>query len=197
MISGPGSKCALKSSKWHIIQLYLTFYIKIKCIKNSHTWILKHQLGLSLCFNAGERPFKCTQCDKAFNQKSALQVHMVKHTGKKPFKCEMCSIRFTQKSNMKHHMKRMHGYGELIPKLILTPLGTARRSVLAGRLADANRSASGEVCSRVSPVHASPLDAPSPQEIRKSSNAHSQSSSTNTDDMYAHVQPFSSQALIC
>jgi uncharacterized C2H2 Zn-finger protein len=60
----------------------------------------------------GERPFKCAQCDKAFNQKSALQVHTVKHTGNKPFKCDVCSIRFTQKSNMKHHMKRAHGYGE-------------------------------------------------------------------------------------
>lgn len=66
---------------------------------------------------AGERPFKCNQCDKAFNQKSALQVHMVKHTGKKPFKCELCSIRFTQKSNMKHHMKRSHGYGKLMAQL--------------------------------------------------------------------------------
>lgn len=65
-----------------------------------------------VCCSAGERPFKCSQCDKAFNQKSALQVHMVKHTGKKPFKCEVCSISFTQKSNMKHHMKRSHGSGE-------------------------------------------------------------------------------------
>lgn len=64
---------------------------------------------------AGERPFKCAQCDKAFNQKSALQVHMVKHTGKKPFKCDVCGIRFTQKSNMKHHMKRSHGHGEQLP----------------------------------------------------------------------------------
>ena len=60
----------------------------------------------------GERPFKCEQCDKAFNQKSCLQVHMVKHTGEKPFKCEVCSIGFTQKSNMKLHMKRLHDYGE-------------------------------------------------------------------------------------
>lgn len=73
-------------------------------------------------FFAGERPFKCTQCDKAFNQKSALQVHMVKHTGKKPFKCEVCGIRFTQKSNMKHHMKRSHGHGEqLAPAQLSAP----------------------------------------------------------------------------
>lgn len=59
---------------------------------------------------SGERPFHCTLCEKAFNQKSALQVHMKKHTGERPYKCDYCVMGFTQKSNMKLHMKRAHSY---------------------------------------------------------------------------------------
>lgn len=59
---------------------------------------------------AGERPFHCTLCEKAFNQKSALQVHMKKHTGERPYKCDYCVMGFTQKSNMKLHVKRAHSY---------------------------------------------------------------------------------------
>ncbi|KAJ8782178.1 hypothetical protein J1605_010370 [Eschrichtius robustus] len=58
----------------------------------------------------GERPFHCTLCEKAFNQKSALQVHMKKHTGERPYRCNYCVMGFTQKSNMKLHMKRAHSY---------------------------------------------------------------------------------------
>lgn len=61
-------------------------------------------------FCTGERPFHCTLCEKAFNQKSALQVHMKKHTGERPYKCAYCVMGFTQKSNMKLHMKRAHSY---------------------------------------------------------------------------------------
>ncbi|KAG8504363.1 Zinc finger protein 236, partial [Galemys pyrenaicus] len=60
--------------------------------------------------SAGERPFRCALCEKAFNQKSALQVHMKKHTGERPYKCAHCVMGFTQKSNMKLHMKRAHSY---------------------------------------------------------------------------------------
>jgi hypothetical protein len=64
----------------------------------------------------GERPFHCTLCEKAFNQKSALQVHMKKHTGERPYRCDYCVMGFTQKSNMKLHMKRAHSFvGEPCP----------------------------------------------------------------------------------
>lgn len=56
----------------------------------------------------GERPFPCAVCEKAFNQKSALQVHMKKHTGERPYRCGVCALGFTQKSNMKLHMRRAH-----------------------------------------------------------------------------------------
>lgn len=60
--------------------------------------------------HTGERPFHCTLCEKAFNQKSALQVHMKKHTGERPYRCDYCVMGFTQKSNMKLHMKRAHSF---------------------------------------------------------------------------------------
>lgn len=80
-----------------------------------------------MAFLAGERPFHCTLCEKAFNQKSALQVHMKKHTGERPYKCAYCVMGFTQKSNMKLHMKRAHSFAgeQLLPRVLCVPFPAA------------------------------------------------------------------------
>lgn len=81
---------------------------------------------------SGERPFHCTLCEKAFNQKSALQVHMKKHTGERPYKCDYCVMGFTQKSNMKLHMKRAHSYtGEDAPAHIAPSVEGASGCILS------------------------------------------------------------------
>ena len=46
---------------------------------------------------AGERPFVCTICNRAFNQKNALQMHLKKHSGDKSHKCPYCMMAFVQK----------------------------------------------------------------------------------------------------
>jgi len=56
----------------------------------------------------GERPFVCTECGRAFNQKNALETHMRKHRGERPHKCCFCSMAFTQKGNLNTHVKRAH-----------------------------------------------------------------------------------------
>lgn len=39
----------------------------------------------------GEKPFICEVCNKAFNQKSALETHKKsKHRNERPFKCDFC-----------------------------------------------------------------------------------------------------------
>lgn len=50
--------------------------------------------------------FRCMWCDKSFNERGNLLVHMRIHTGEKPYKCDHCQKTFTTIGNRNDHYRR-------------------------------------------------------------------------------------------
>ena len=58
--------------------------------------------------HSGEKPYQCFYCQKAFTTSSALTVHKRKedHTREKPYHCLRCEKAFTQLGNLEAHKCR-------------------------------------------------------------------------------------------
>ena len=59
--------------------------------------------------HTGERPYKCSYCDKAFADKSNLRQHAKIHTTKeKLFQCSICFKTFAQRRYLMKHATEIH-----------------------------------------------------------------------------------------
>ncbi|XP_021700312.1 uncharacterized protein LOC5576462 isoform X3 [Aedes aegypti] len=62
----------------------------------------------------------CPRCQKLFQNRSNLKIHMLTHSGVRPFKCaeNECAAAFTTKQCLQFHYKKVHGYTqEQMPKI--------------------------------------------------------------------------------
>uniref|UniRef100_A0A2A4JVX9 Protein krueppel n=1 Tax=Heliothis virescens TaxID=7102 RepID=A0A2A4JVX9_HELVI len=54
------------------------------------------------------RPFPCTVCAKAFKRKEALERHLKIHSGDNPYKCEICGVAFNKSCTRTLHVRTVH-----------------------------------------------------------------------------------------
>lgn len=90
-----------------------------KVQKRSTVYLGKKRKKLSTCKNelpkahrkghAGEKPFKCQQCEKGFRTRSDLIKHQRIHTEEKPYICSQCDKRFRWSSDLNKHLLAHQG----------------------------------------------------------------------------------------
>lgn len=66
-------------------------------------FVTKDKLIRHTRIHTGEKPFKCTYCEKAYNQSNELKKHLHSHLGENVYQCDFCPLRFPNVKIVREH----------------------------------------------------------------------------------------------
>ena len=69
--------------------------------------VIQQREQKTLASESKKRIFRCSFCQKAFQNSGNLKSHERIHTGEVPFECNTCKKRFKTKGELKQH-ERIH-----------------------------------------------------------------------------------------
>ena len=75
-----------------------------KCSFCNRGFKKRSNLTRHILTHTGERAFSCEKCGKTFSTSHAVKLHDRQHTGDKPYQCEKCLKKFTYYANYKIHL---------------------------------------------------------------------------------------------
>ena len=96
------------SLKRHIEKCHVKYTCDLCGVQGPRRMYDKHMLSFHTPDHL--KPFQCTTCDppKGFAVKQSLRDHMNTHTGMKPYKCKQCEAAFNSSGNLAAHKRSVH-----------------------------------------------------------------------------------------
>ncbi|XP_053406620.1 zinc finger protein 852-like, partial [Mercenaria mercenaria] len=82
-----------------------SFHIDCYCHVCDKYFQTKSSLRVHMRQHRGERPHHCPYCQKSFTQKSTLRTHVRTHTGERPYTCNFCARAFSDYSTFRKHVR--------------------------------------------------------------------------------------------
>ncbi|KAL5014061.1 hypothetical protein ScPMuIL_008331 [Solemya velum] len=81
--------------------------VLLYCVSCNRQFRNSHQLKLHVRTHENEpNEWKCPMCEKKFNAKRYLQVHLKRHSRERKYKCPICGWAFFERNKLKLHMER-------------------------------------------------------------------------------------------
>ncbi|XP_001638396.3 PR domain zinc finger protein 14 isoform X2 [Nematostella vectensis] len=72
----------------------------------AYKYYRKSHLKYTRCVDQGDRRFPCEQCDRSFDKRDRLRIHVLHvHEKHRPHECHVCKKRFSQSSSLNKHMR--------------------------------------------------------------------------------------------